>query len=318
MALRHLLAVVATLPFTSASLANPIADDLVGDYRALVENTARAAACPDPETLENYFGRFGIDLLSAKLIGRIHERFDVFAPLLVNSQRPPDYALDFRIQELYRARADSIQRAEMIDALRQWLTADIRQAAWHGSGRITGPDDAVLREIESARATAAEMLSDWGDADAVPLMNAVEQKGVQNDEALRRILVARARLVDPCAGRVVRTGSNGPLELCAKREDLALATLYREGGSRELSGAELDEVWRVLPAGAWDENADASGGSIYLTIQTAGGAAVTLSPTEPGWVSLVDDAPSERRFRRVMVNRELFDLLHGLAVPPAP
>ncbi len=310
------ISITLSLAITDPVGANPVRDDVADAFRDLVATTGELRRCPDAEQLSRYFEAFGLDLLSGSDVSVIRSQFDVFAPILARSQET-DGALHFEIQELYRDLANSEQRDVMIKALRSWLTDDIREAPRHGTMQTAGPESAVRREIDRARATAAEMLVDWGDRESDPLMADLQTKIVDKD-ARRIVDTMRLRLVDPCAGRLVALSWEGPVLLCARRDQVAHAYIYSAREKRSLSSDELDRLWELLPRGRWDSNSGWASGINDLEIETIEGLTCRLSLTEPGRLPFTETSTLNRRLRRTMNNPLLFEFVEQLAQANSP
>jgi hypothetical protein len=81
--------------------------------------------------------------------------------------------------------------------------------------------------------------------------------------------------------------------------------------------AELDSVWRLLPAGHWEVDSLRNWDSVRLTLEHRDGWTATIILAGPARLTYRDSS-TQRRRPRTMVNAQLFDLLRRLSVSPAP
>jgi len=308
-----LLAVGTVLLVQSPILADPVPDGLVHEFWDLVEVTADEGRCPDSNRLIDLFGTHGIGILEVSHRKKIVGEFEAFAPILAASQRPP-YVPDLRLQTLYRGAAGEDQRAEMLTALREWLTADINEAPRKGTERLDGSIEELDPFIDYARSVAAEMLADWQDQDAATLMVTLEQKGDLTEEAAWRVRRARERLTNPCAMSFLRAKPGGDVECCQGLRSLQHVTAGTGGWQYHkelyrLSPEEMGDVWALMEENHIGENSKWAGNVYVFAFEFADGVKASISPTEAGRLVYRDNTMLQGAGWLTLENEELYELV---------
>jgi hypothetical protein len=264
------------------------------------------------------FSAFGLNLLSPQHIMAIEKSFSAFAPLIVASQRPGNHRnLSFDLQRFYRQRADSRQRAAMLSALREWLSAEISEAPAGGSMRIVGPPEVVRGQIDLARAEAAEMLSDQGDLQALPLMAVLEERGLKEPRALFVLRRAMARFRQPCAMTFLQETKNG-LQCC---ESLGRVQRVSLGGGDwryprpkyTLDSREVHEFWRLMQGARKGPDKNGFGGRPALLFEFQDGVLASLFPAEAGQLVYTDNVTLDYRRQVTLLSDSLYNWVQQLA-----
>jgi hypothetical protein len=124
---------------------------------------------------------------------------------LVNAQSTADEP-DWDIQLLFLDKGTPEQRARMTGQLRRWFTDDVREAPARDPGRTLGDDD--------CRATAAEMLAEYGDRASASSIRRWLDRGSIDAAPRERAARALARLDSPCQGRWLTAEGNREVALC--------------------------------------------------------------------------------------------------------
>jgi len=308
------LSIMALYPMLT--LANPVSDDEVQAFRTLVTVTAEGSACPDPEGLSRFFGRYGLDLLSEEHVKAIRARFGRFAPILAASQAPGG-ALNYDIQRLYRKEADADQREMMLVSLRRWLWEDISQVPPMGSLQLTGPEPMVMQLVMRERVRAAEILADWDDATSLPGIMALQQILKETEKLTWHLERARQRLRDPCSMTAFSFEPDGKIRFCGNKSKLERMTIRRGGWNSEriqhqCSIAEVDQLWDLLALTEASATKPRVLGSSALVLEFSSGLRLSLEPQENGELVYTDNASLGFRPPIIVSNPQLARALEGL------
>lgn len=305
--------------FPSLARANPVPDAVAARFRDNVLITSREGHCPDSTSLVADFSAFGMDLLSPQHITAMEENFRAFAPLIVASQRPGNHRnLSFELQGFYWLHASPRQRADMLSALREWLSAEMSEAPAGGSMRIVEPPEQVRRVIDVVRATAAEMLSDRGDSESLPLMAALERRGLEDPHALFVLRRAMARFRHPCAMTFLEETPRNGLQCC---ESLSRVRRISLGGGDwryprpkyTLDSREVHEFWRLMQGARKGSVKNGFGGRPALLFEFQDGVLASLSPTKPGQLAYTDNVTLDRRQQLTLQSDSLYNWVQRLA-----
>lgn len=271
-------------------LANPVSDSVVEDFRILVHETAVTGKCPDAARLVRYFGSYGVALLSTSDLDDLDRKFTIFAPLMVEAQRPCQ-RLNFGLQAFYRERATPAQSAAMKSALRDWLTAHLDAAPW---SVVVGPASAAGREIQRSRIVAAEMLVAWEDAEAAPLMQRLAEPDTLTAELQWLLERAIACLHNPRALSFLHLDRSGSVQLLQTVEDLKRARMrrwnYRDGDAEYvLSSQEVTAFFRALSESHFRDPLARSWGVATIDLEFEDGVVASVSTSNPGCIAYKDN-----------------------------
>jgi hypothetical protein len=306
------LAVCATL--AGPCRANPVPDAVANQFRALVRQTAQTGVCPDTTQLAEYFGRFGLDLLSTSERAAVESQFEVFAPLLVEAQRPGQ-TLSFEVQALFRRRAGTTEREAMQKVLREWLTAPSSTLA---SGvDVSYPPSAVAAAVQRTRVTAAEMLAEWGDQSAGPLMARLAAPDTMSAEMAWHLARARECLRDPDARTFLVIDPDSSVRVNQTVEEVKEAGL-RQGNltsgqnQYRLNPAECRDLWAVIRESRVVDRGQRMGGGYSVVLEFADGVRASLSPTQPGYVVYTDNTSLDWRRWGRLKNEQLYKQISAL------
>ena len=301
------LVAVAMLSCVQTCTANPVPDEVAQDFKNLVSETARTGKCSDPSRLAEYFGRYGTDLLSQAEIAGIERQFDIFAPILVESQRPPR-RLSYDVQALYRKHASRVQRESMLHSLREWLTAPLLAAPWGG---IVAPSSMVRGEVQRARVIAAEMLSAWRDDSAGSLMATIAASDTLLPEYAWHLDRARLCLTDSTAKTFIMPRGDGSIQLLKKVGDVE-KLLVQQGNlahgksPKSIKPSVLEEIWSEIGSSVVVENTGWLGSGQCIVLEFDDGVRACLDPTEPGHVVYTDNTSLDWRRRLTLDNKALW------------
>jgi hypothetical protein len=310
-----ILASVLCLAVPAAS--DPVPDAVVHRAWDLIEATAKTGQCPDVQTLVNFLGAYGLHLVDEEHVSMIRNNFGALAPVLVLSQAPPSMPR-VSVQDLYRSLADAAQREDMLRALREWLTAEVNTLPQQGTMRIEMNPDREEAAIRAVRGMAAEMLADWDDKSAEPLMAVLEAESSFDGNALWHIRRARARLSDPCAFSFLRKTPESDLQCCATVSDLKRVTAGRTGWryhqvEYELSPEEIGSLWAELSRSAPSEKRPRIISSYCIVFEFDNGVIADISPTGDGGLLYTDNTMIDEADQKIAIkNHDLHSLLWDL------
>jgi hypothetical protein len=316
---KHLLPLVSALLLFSPQVeANPVPDAVATRFRNNVLTTAQNRNCPDSASLVADFSSFGLDLLSSNHIKGIEQSFGTFAPLIVASQRPGNRRnISFELQRLYFRQADRNQRAAMFQVLREWLTAEISDAPASGSMWVAAPPDAVRRIIDTARAAAAEVLANEGDTTALPLLAALDRRGLAEPHAAFVLKRSKIRLSTPCAMTFLEETRDGGLKRCGDLSGVRKMSIGRghidfHHDEQALDDVQVRELWALIPGVRKAPDSGWIGSGTALVIEFRNGVRASLSPTEPGRLVYADNTTMDYRRRITVQSDSLYDRVREL------
>jgi hypothetical protein len=303
-------------PIARTCIANPVPDAVAQEFRALVRTTADTGVCPDAAHLAEDFGQFGIDLLSTSEVAALERQFHVFAPILVEAQRP-NHSLSFKVQAFYHKHANPTERAAMEHALREWLTAPLSSAPFHGMVRVVGPRSGVAQLAREARATAAEMLATWGDRDAAPLIANLCAPDTFGTDLGWHLTRAQKCLVDSTALSFVLPRPDRSVGLFETLENVEGANVRRGrlayGDSLyALVPCEVTALWGMIQESTVDENTNWIGNNFCIVLEFADGVRASLSPTERGHVVYTDNTSLDYMNRLTLRSDRLWSWIADL------
>jgi len=323
-----------TLAFAVAPAPAPANPVLERDAREMNERPARWLAHPtaeDERGLIAQFAAYGVppSLLSPSTLKVLERNFDRFAPLMVAAQRPPRRPHP-GLQSWYRRLANDAQAAAMKKTLRAWLSARVSEAPLRGGGRITGPPEIVEREILDARMTAAEMLGDWRDRNALPELRAMLGRLPDSDPvlvaAIRRIshpTRADALVAEPDRRLALRRPASELDSIVVSSTD----EITREAVTWRADRSGIEQIWssmdRGLEAGLRNEYVATERSSFVprrVTMYYRDGMIASLEGSGGHWSYREEGRPN---YRIEIVNPALTSvLLHELRragiAPPTP
>jgi hypothetical protein len=269
--------------------------------------------CPDKEKLSLYFGIYGFyNLLTSDHIEKIKNEFDVFAPILVESQQP-GYGLNRDIQKLFRKHANNNQRENMVKTLRKWLTSYKleRSFGW----RIVYPREAV----HNSRILASEMLVEWGDIDALPLIRALKDSVKNNSHHIWLVERAENRLQDPCSKTFLYRDSEDSIFNCKKLEhvtdvEVRDARFKKDESSFPLAYKALEEFWELLSHCWLIENTQWNGGWHTVRLEFYDGVIATFcpQPSKSGIIVYKDNTSIQRGRIITLQNIKLHSWLRSI------
>jgi len=304
---------VAACASPRTTSGNPAPERIVREFQVLVEDLASFGECEDPQRLVRFFAIYGVGYLEEYHLASILVRFELFGPLMVESQSAGQ-GLDFRLQAFYRKHSLSSQRDAMIQALKSWLTAPLDQGRRRGMMPMYEPGPRLRADIAMSRARAAEMLADWGEISAAPLIRACMREPELDPQAYRFFSIALGRLEDPCHGTMLRRNGAGRLEVCIDPDDRVTARWERS--ERRVDRKDLRRVLDLLESSVLADDSRAWAGRYVLVLESPDGIVAKLSPVEQDRVSYRDNA-SQNGSRKISIeNPELHSLLFQLASEP--
>jgi hypothetical protein len=299
---------------------DPVPDAVVHKAWDLIETAVRTGRCADTQTLVDFLGAYGLHLIDEEHMSMITKDFNAIAPMLVLSQAPPSMP-GISIQDFYRSRANAAQREEMLRALRKWLTAEVASYPQQGTIRMDmapAQEEAAIRRV---RAMAAEMLADWDDQSAEPLIAALEAEGSFEGNALWHLKRARARLTDPCAFSFLRKTPENDLQCCAAVSDLKMVTAGKGGwrhheAKYELTPAEISVLWAELSRSEVSDKRPNVIPPYCIVFEFGDGVLADIRPTGDGAVlytdnTMVDEAEQEIAIKNRNLHKLLWDLFES-------
>ena len=200
------------------------------ELRSLIIPIAEGEVSADTTRFSELVGQQGFKPLTAEDLRIVANHFERFEFALADAQRP-GVASRFwpEVHELFRIKASYRARKAMSASLRPWLRGDSLDASL---------DD---------RVAAAEYLSDYWDAEAVPLIAALLDSVRRDDEASEAAWYLRQalrRLHDPRGGIVFRHDADGTVTLLKEPGEIVRATA--SPGEHELTREEAAEILRFL------------------------------------------------------------------------
>lgn len=286
--------------------ANPVPDRVAQDFRALVLQTAATGTCPDTSRLIQYFGNYGINLLSDSDLDEIDRAFAVFAPLLVEAQRPCE-ELDFKLQEFYRERATAEQRAAMTKALREWLSARLDSAPWSG---VISPGSYVRTAVQQSRCVAAEMLVALADVDAAPLINRVAAPDTMAAEFQWFLKRSVECLTNPTARSFLHVDGDGSVGLSKGADSLEGAYMERwnhRAGDVEytLTPQEIAVLFSELGTSRFRSSHARSSGASWIRLEFDDGVVANVNTSDPDCIVYTDNTSLDRERMLLLENPKL-------------
>lgn len=199
---------------------------------AIISSSSDATARAWVDTLaEHSFGAVGD---STRML--VADNLDVFAPLLAESQLVAR-KIDSGLNGWLLPRATPLARRLMCDALRSRLSEPEEALASRNPRRSDAGEGAVERWRwlrEETRVAAAELLADWRDTLAIPLIEARRESIVFKAgswDSLSQLSVmqwwhlhqAALRIPDPLAGAIALPTGDGAIETHRTPEEIASA-----------------------------------------------------------------------------------------------
>jgi hypothetical protein len=218
-----MVAIAVSLVVAAVAVANPIPDTSIDEMNNLARRWSDGLSETESARLVGYWGRYPFEFWAEDVGELVEQGLGEYLPALAACQEP-GHAINFELQRWFRSIASDSQRQAMCAVLRRWLTDEMTTAPPDGDMQITGPGSHVRFAIVMGRVNAAEVLSDYGDSRAEPLIEALTA-AASADSAARDPLwelrhgspawlleQALARLRDPDVGYVLRE-RGGDLQL---------------------------------------------------------------------------------------------------------
>lgn len=204
-----LLALLTLVSDLAPARANPVPDSYIRDFENAVSAWPTRPDSLSAHRIEDFLASYGLErhLISQSTVDRIEKDFDLYAPLVAEAQKPPRGPQPGMVR-WYRERADQAQMDTMRVALREWLTAPVTEA-WRGSTRIVWNDQMIQETILAHRLTAAEILGDLHDQEALPSLRALLEQHPRNPVLVAAIM----GITDSSHARTLETEKNGRLTL---------------------------------------------------------------------------------------------------------
>jgi len=203
----------------------------------------------------------------------------------------------------------------------------VPEAPWEGGMRVDAPFEAVESSTVRARICAAEILSDWGDAGALPLMrdllasadpSIVAWFSSEKQDPLFPLKMAIVRTTSPDSAAFLRAGEDGLLRCCRSFDRVYSMVVRRTSGADRLQHLPpLDEktsreVWSLISNGPSSASRGYGGGGLELTVYFHDGLIGHLAPIGEGRVIYTDNTRLERTGLTIE-NPELHDRIMALA-----
>jgi hypothetical protein len=298
--------VVLLLGCTRDVGANPILEDApTWELNGLVSDIVAGATPAQEARFVEIVGRHGLDFLRPRALDLVRTHFSTFSPLLVRAQSP-GHAPNARLQHLFEELADPAGRAAMRGALRAWLREPVTESPWSDGIDVEGASSSVQMDVLRARAIAAEVLSDYGDAGSLPLIETlhesacVEGAGYWHDRCreMRWYLNQSARrLEQPDSAALLVPNGQGGVRLCRDLEDIVHAELNvrcPQGRSEaEINPGTAVNLLSLLRESRLVETRSYGGGIDVLEIRLRGGYRIWLSRANEGRVLYRDNTRLE-------------------------
>jgi len=190
-----------------------LTEGAVKEVQELIEYTDQDGECPDPERMSFLIAFNGLSYLDQAYLDLISENFNIFSTIIVNSQKPPK-SPNCRVIAFFRQHASSIQKEEMIAALRLWLTEKVEKT-YDGNMAMYGPVPATHGAIN-----AANCLVELHDTGAAALIQNFIQRVKPSDKLRDRLEQAELKLNNPCYKSLFQVLPNGQPQVCFTAEDL--------------------------------------------------------------------------------------------------
>ena len=186
--------------------ANPKPDAPVKEMNDLARAYPAGLSEEQVGRLADLMGRYHFRFWEPDVRDLVASRLDEYTPVLLACQGTT-HAIDFELHRWYRAIASENQKTAMCAVLRGWLTDEISRPPPDGSMRLVEFTSGASGAIMAGRVKAAEVLSDYGDTTAAPLMRAVLESLKSSVRWFLRQALRRLR--DPAAASVWVRGSDG-------------------------------------------------------------------------------------------------------------
>ena len=313
-----------------AALANPIpGPDLPRRHHVLATDylvsSSEAAARAWVDTLAQFSFGDVADSTRALIAGNL----DVYAPLLAESQLVCR-KIDRGLSEWLIPRATPSARRLMCDALRSRLSESEETLASRNPRRLEAREGSAERwrwYREESRVTAAELLSDWRDTLAIPLIEARRESIVLKAgswDSMSQVAVmqwwhlhqAALRIPDPLACAIALPNGDGAIETHRAKDEIASAR-FCEGRypdtvvSRETAARLLEMLPSSTDAVSLrkTKNSSTCGAAVYVDF--ADGGMMRLRVLENDRVEYADNLRSTRSGIRV-ANPRIRDLLREI------
>jgi hypothetical protein len=224
-----------------AACANPKATPTIADETDLISDYARTLNRAKAGRLVNLWAAHGLAGFERNDHDSLRAHFDIFAPLLIESQRPGG-RVSADVQALFSERASHVHISDMCAAIREWLTGAVPISSLGRIHTRFGKSLLRLQELE-ARVTAAQWLSDYGDREALPLVEALHDTLAAYALTEDRELLAREGFSRKIRKAAARLAAAKPRRLESAPPPFAIPSLpsfVAEWVRLEIAGDELE------------------------------------------------------------------------------
>lgn len=216
--------------------ANPISARDGEDIEQLPQRVADGGTNAERERWSDLLSRYGFDLFRAKSLRYVTRHLRQLTPLLIASQEP-NRGLSLNVYSLhrvFRCSATPEDKEEMVRTLRRWLVEPLPRVEVRFCG-VRGADTTAWNRyvVLRTRAIAAEILSDYRDQDAAPLILALERsleaEPNRYEVILFRPFIHRAleRLINPHATGILARLCDAKVEGYAAPGTARAVTVHR-------------------------------------------------------------------------------------------
>jgi hypothetical protein len=279
-----------------------------GTFEAMNRLPGRMLQHPTPAEEREFvdlLARYGIDrpgLYTAETRATFVARFKTLKPYFFGSQGNGGYPQE-SIQDLVRSLGDPGDRQRMCSALREWLTLpdDSLRPAQSFYLLKNGPDGkrSTERELWGARCRAAEMLSDWGDSTALPLIRAQLARPIDRDQARWSLIESVRRLESPDSAVFLTSGPSGRVINHRSLAEISSAyagetSLLEKGKARPLDRVQTERVWAALSGALFGRKSGPVPESYGVRLDFTNGIHAMLALTDEGGVVYTDNSRVER------------------------
>jgi hypothetical protein len=297
---------IATLVLAAPlAAASPISGS---DIEAMNRLPARMLDHPTPAEERQFvtlLARYGVDqpeLYRPETRELFVEKYKALKPYLVASQRnggEPEES----IQSLVRSLGGREDRDRMCTALREWLSLpddSLRPAkVFYLLTSGANGKNVAKRELWGARCRAAEMLSDWGDTTALPLMRALLAGSIEPERARFSMIESVRRIESPDSAVFLTADASGRIVNHRSLAEVASASAGAEDALERGRGPRLDFVqiqrlWTALSGAMFGRRSPWTPGNSGVRLEFKNGLRALLVVTGAGSVEYTDNSRIDR------------------------
>lgn len=310
------LAAAMACCIVGAALANPVpGPDFPRRHHALATEYLASGGESAARALVDTLAQYSFHQVADSTRVLIASNLDVYAPLLAESQLVCR-KMDRELNEWLVPRATPPTRRLMCDALRSRLSESEETLASRNLRRSEAREGSEKRwrwYREESRVTAAELLSDWRDTLAIPLIEARQDSIVLKAgswDSMSQVAMmhwwhlrqAALRIRDPLACAIALPTSDGSIETHRTAGEIASAR-FCEGWypdtvvSRETAARLLEMLPSSRDAVPLRKTENSSGAAVYVDF--ADGGMMRLRVLENDRVEYADNLRSTRSGIRI-------------------